>query len=149
MMSYRHKRRAFLSGIGGAFAFQILLRDFEAMATGAPPPARYLMSHWPVGTIKYLFLPNGGQLPQGVGTITEWSSILQPFQSLANDMTLIWGLGSRGSSNGGGGHEAGTPMMTTGMSCPGTRQNGGEGDDGCAGGPSWDQIYLTEVMDDA
>src|SRR6188474_3503423 len=105
MMSYRYKRRAFLSSIGGALALKILLKDFEAMAQGAPAPARFLMSHWPVGTIKYLFLPNGGTLPQGVGTISEWSPILQPFATagLQNDMTLLWGLGSRGNSGGGGG----------------------------------------------
>ena len=150
MRSYRYARRAFLSSIGGAFALKILLRNFEAQAVGTPPPPRFLLTHWPVGTIKHMFLPNGGAAPQGVGSISEWSSILQPFATagLQNDMSLIWGLGSRGQSNGGGGHEAGTPMMTTGASCPGTRQNGGEGDDGCAGGPSWDQIFLTEVMDD-
>jgi hypothetical protein len=151
MKSYRYARRAFLSSIGGAFALEILLRDFEAMAQGTPSPPRFLLAHWPVGTIKYLFLPNGGQAPQGVGTITEVSSILQPFADagLQDDMTLVWGLRDTGSAGGGGGHESGTPMTTTGADCPGTRQNGGEGDDGVAGGPSWDQILLEEVVDDA
>jgi hypothetical protein len=45
----------------------------------------------------------------------------------------------------GGGHEDGTPFCTTGANSPGTRQNGGEPDDGCAGGPSWDQILLKNV----
>jgi hypothetical protein len=40
-------------------------------------------------------------------------------------------------------------MTTTGADCPGTRSNGGEGDDGVAGGPSWDQILLEKVIDDA
>jgi hypothetical protein len=152
MKSYRYARRAFLSSIGGAFALKILLRDFEAMAQGAPPPPRFLMTHWPVGCVKYLFLPNGGAAPpSGGGTITEFSRILKPFETagLKDDMTLLWGLRDTGSSGGGGGHEAGTPMTTTGANCPGTRQNGGEGDDAVAGGPSWDQIFLNEVKDDA
>ena len=45
----------------------------------------------------------------------------------------------------GGGHEDGTGFATTGASSPGTRANGGEDDDGCAGGPSWDQILLKNV----
>src|SRR5690606_14385446 len=74
----------------------------------------------------------------------------EPFNAagLKDDMTLIWGLRDVGRSPGGGGHEAGTPFATTGADSPGTRRNGGEGDDACAGGPSWDQILLTEVEDD-
>src|SRR5262245_55989806 len=105
MMSYRTSRRAFLSAVGGAFAFKILLRDFEAMAQGAAPPPRFLMTHWPVGTIKYLFLPNGGQAPPSAGgTITEFSRILLPFETagLKDDMTLLWGLRDSGSAGGGG-----------------------------------------------
>jgi hypothetical protein len=151
MKSYRYARRAFLSSIGGAFALKIMLRNFEAMAQDATSPPRFLMTHWPVGTSKYLFLPNGGQAPSGVGSISEFSGILKPFADagLKDDMTLIWGLRDTGEAGGGGGHESGTPMTTTGASCPGTRQNGGEGDDGVAGGPSWDQILLEEVTDDA
>ncbi len=151
MRSYRFARRSFMAGIGGAFGLKILLRDFEAMAQGLAPPSRFLMAHWPVGTLKWAFLPNGGAKPAGVGSITEFSEILKPFETagLKNDMSLIWGLRDTGSAGGGGGHESGTPMATTGASCPGTRQNGGEGDDGVAGGPSWDQILLEEVKDDA
>jgi hypothetical protein len=151
MKSYRFSRRAFLSSVGGAFALHIMLRNFEAMAQGATSPPRFLMTHWPVGTVKYLFLPNGGGAPSGVGSITEFSGILKPFETagLGPDMSLIWGLRDTGNSGGGGGHEAGTPMTTTGTSCPGTRQNGGEGDDGVAGGPSWDQVFLEETLDDA
>lgn len=151
MRSYRMARRSFMSAVGGAFALKILLRDFEAMAQGVAAPPRFLMTHWPVGTLKWAFLPNDGVKPNGVGTITKFSPILQPFADagLAQDMTLIWGLRDSGNPGGGGGHESGTPMTTTGASCPGTRQNGGEGDDGVAGGPSWDQILLEEVKDDA
>jgi hypothetical protein len=145
MMPYRNTRRAFLAGVGGAFALKILLRNFEAMAQGATSPPRFLLTHWPVGTVKYLFVP------QGSGTITQFSRILEPFNAagLKDDMTLIWGLRDVGQASGGGGHEAGTPFATTGANSPGTRRNGGEGDDACAGGPSWDQILLTEVADDA
>jgi hypothetical protein len=151
MKSYRYARRSFMASVGGAFALKILLRDFEAMAAGVAAPPRFLMTHWPVGTLKWAFLPNGGQKPSGVGTITQFSPILQPFKDagLVSDMSLIWGLRDAGNANGGGGHEAGTPMTTTGNGCPGTRQNGGEGDDGVAGGPSWDQILLERVKDDA
>jgi hypothetical protein len=150
MRNYRVARRSFLAAVGGAFALRILLRNFEAQAQGLGAPPRFLMTHWPVGTLKWAFLPNGGQKPDGIGTITQWSQILQPFADagLQDDMTLIWGLRDTGESNGGGGHEAGTPMTTTGTSCPGTRRNGGEGDDGVAGGPSWDQILLEEVKDE-
>jgi hypothetical protein len=152
MRSYRLARRSFLTAVGGAFGLRILLRNFEAQAQGMVAPPRFLMTHWPVGTLKWAFLPNGGQAPAGgMGTITQWSPILQPFMDagLANDMTLLWGFRDQGNAGGGGGHESGTPMTTTGANCPGTRQNGGEGDDGCAGGPSWDQILLEEVKDDA
>src|SRR5262245_24312529 len=148
--SYRFARRSFLAGLGGAFALKIMLRDFEAMAQGMKSPPRFLMMHWPVGTIKHQFLPNGMQKPQGVGSITQWSPILQPFQTkgLAGDMSLFWGLRDEGPTNGAGGHEGGTPMSSTGTGCPGTRSNGGEADDGVAGGPSWEQIILENVKDD-
>jgi hypothetical protein len=150
LRSYRFARRSFLSGIGAAFGLRIMLQDFEAMAQGAGAPPRFLMMHWPVGTIKYQFLPNGGVKPNGVGTITQWSPILQPFfdAGLADQVSLFWGLGDMGPTNGAGGHEGGTPMTTTGTGCPGTRKNGGESDDGVAGGPSWDQIILKDVKDD-
>ncbi|HEX2876378.1 MAG TPA: DUF1552 domain-containing protein [Polyangiaceae bacterium] len=149
--SYRVARRSFLAGIGGAFGLKILLNDFEAMAQGMTSPPRFLMMHWPVGTIKHKFLPNGGAKPSGVGSITEWSRILQPFKDkgLDGDLSLFWGLNDTGATNGAGGHEGGTPMSSTGTGCPGTRKNGGEADDGVAGGPSWDQIILNDVKADA
>lgn len=145
--SYRFARRSFLASVGGAFGLQMLLRDFEAMAAGATSPPRFLVMHWPVGTIKHQFLPNGGVKPNGVGDITQWSPILQPFKDkgLDADMSLFWGLKDFGAANGAGGHEGGTPMAATGTGCPGTRLNGGESDDGVAGGPSWDQIILNDV----
>lgn len=140
--SYRFARRSFLAGIGGAFGLKVMLRNIEAAAQGTPPPPRFLMTHWPVGTIRYNFVPSG--------TGTGWtpSPILQPFADagLQNDMTVIYGLSMNGINAGcGGGHESGTPMATTGANVPGTRSNGGEADDGCAGGPSFDQIFLNRV----
>src|SRR5690349_13671819 len=126
MRSYRFARRSFLAAIGGAFGLESMLNGFEAMAAGVGAPPRFLMTHWPVGTLKWAFLPNDGAKPNGVGSITKYSQILQPFADagLQNDMTLIWGLRDVGATNGGGGHEAGTPMTTTGADCPGTRSNG-------------------------
>lgn len=140
--SYRLARRSFLAGVGGAVGLRILLRNLEAGAQDTPPPPRFLMTHWPVGTIKYHFLPTGS------GTTYTTSRILQPFEDagLREDMIALYGLNCRGIDQGcGGGHESGTPMVTTGTSVPGTRSNGGEADDGVAGGPSFDQIFLTRV----
>ena len=57
MHSYRFARRSFLAGIGGAFGLEALLRNMEAAAQGAGPPPRFLMMHWPVGTIRNQFIP--------------------------------------------------------------------------------------------
>jgi hypothetical protein len=140
--SYRLARRSFLAGIGGAFGLRVLLRNLEAGAQEMAPPPRFLMTHWPVGTIRYHFLPTGS------GSTYTTSRILQPFEDagLREDMIVLYGLHFRGIDQGcGGGHESGTPMMSTGASVPGTRANGGEEDDGVAGGPSFDQIFLNHV----
>ena len=52
-------RRSFLAGIGGAFGLETLLRNMEAAAQGAGAPPRFLMMHWPVGTIRDQFIPSG------------------------------------------------------------------------------------------
>jgi hypothetical protein len=138
MRSYKFARRSFLAGIGGAFGLHILLRNLEkAAALGTVSPARLFMVHWPVGTVHYQFKPTGTQ------NDFKFSPILLPFETagLKDDLSIFYGLDLHGlDPAGGGGHEAGTPMTTTGISCPGTRRNGGEADDACAGGPSWDQI---------
>ena len=142
MRSYRFARRSFLAGIGGAFGLKIMLDNLEAMAQGATSPPRFLMTHWPVGTIRTQWVPTGS------GTSYVTSPILEPFETagLREDMIVLYGLSHGGISSGsGGGHEAGTPMMATGANCPGTRRNGGEADDSCAGGPSWDQIFLRRI----
>jgi hypothetical protein len=98
--------------------------------------------HWPVGTVRFHFLPVGGR------TDFATSRILAPFEAagLRDDISILYGLTHNGiDAGGGGGHEAGTPMASTGAHCPGTRRNGGEADDSSAGGPSWDQILLNRV----
>ncbi len=141
MRSYRFARRSFLAGIGGAFGLKVLLQDLEAMAQGATSPPRFLLTHWPVGTLRKRYLPSGS------GSTYTISPILKPFEDagLRNDMTIFYGFMDRLQCPGGGGHEAGTPFTTTCASAPGTRQNGGEADDGVAGGPSFDQIFLKHV----
>jgi hypothetical protein len=140
--AYRFARRAFLAGTGGALGLRILLRDLEAAAEGAVSPARFVLAHWPQGTLKYRFQPTGA------GSAYTASPIIQPFEDagLRGDMTVFWGFSDGHlSSPGGGGREAGTVFTTTGCSSPGTRMNSGEQDDAVAGGPSFDQVFLKRV----
>jgi hypothetical protein len=148
MPSYRFARRSFLAAIGGAFGLEMLLRNMEAAAEGAGPPPRFLMMHWPVGTIRNQFIPSGSgtsyttsKMEQGPGYV------ISPFDTveLRPYTIILHGFNMDGIRGQGGGHEDGTPFATTGASSPGTRANGGEIDDGCAGGPSWDQILLQNV----
>lgn len=141
MKSFRLKRRSFLAGVGGAVGLRVMLDNLVASAAGAGSPPRFLMTHWPVGTLHYWFVPEGS------GRDYTASRILQPFEDagLREDMIILYGMNSFTNNGQGGGHEAGTPMATTGAACPGTRVNGGEPDDACAGGPSFDQILLRNV----
>ncbi len=144
MKSYRFARRAFLASVGGAFGLEVMLRNLEAAAQQAKPAARFMLGHWPLGTLKYRFVP------ATAGSTYVASPILQPFETagLRNDMTVFYGFSdSHLRCPGGGGAEAGTPFTTTCCDGAGTRQNGGEGDDGVAGGPSFDQIFLKNVPD--
>lgn len=144
MRPYRFARRSFLSGVGAAFGLEVMLRNMEAMAAGATSPPRFFLTHWPVGTLRRRFLPTGS------GSTYVTSPIIKPFEDagLRNDMTVFYGFtDAHLRCPGGGGHEAGTAFTTTCASAAGTRQNGGEGDDGVAGGPSFDQIFLKNVKD--
>lgn len=142
MSCYRMARRSFLASVGGAIGLRVMLGNLVALAEGASSPARFLLTHWPVGTLWHRFLPTG------TGASYVASSIIQPFidAGLREDMSVFYGF-SDGHLRcpGGGGHEAGTPFTTTCASAAGTRQNGGERDDGVAGGPSFDQIFLKNV----
>jgi hypothetical protein len=127
-----------LAGVGGAFGLKILLQNLEAAAEGASSPPRFLMTFWPTGTCEKRFLPTGGRTDFAI------SPILAPFEQggLREQLIVLYGLRHANNSNNGGGSEAGTVFSSTGADTPGTRQNGGEGDDAVAGGPSFDQIFL-------
>lgn len=140
MRSYRFARRSFLASVGGAFALESMLNTLEAAAAGEGSPARFLLTHFPIGTYRQSYLPTGSQ------TGFTLSPILKPFEALRDDMIVLYGLtDDHLRCPNGGGHEAGTPFTTTCASAEGTRANGGEGDDGVAGGPSFDQIFLKRV----
>lgn len=145
MTSYRVKRRAFLAGLGGALGLEALLSGLEASAQGLPPPPRLLVMHWPLGTLRQRFLPT----PTGANDGFTISPLLQPFETagLHQDLSVLYGLKHPFRTPGGGGNEAGTVFAVTGTDSPGTRQNGGEGDDAVAGGPSFDQIFLKRVAE--
>ena len=149
MMSYRFARRSFLASIGGAFGLEIMLRNIEASAAGpVAPTKRFMMMHWPVGTIRQQFIPMGTGTSYTTSKSQGPGYIISPFDTpeLRPNTIIIHGMTMGSISAGqGGGHESGTPMATTGANCPGTRDNQGEDDDGCAGGPSWDQILLKNV----
>jgi hypothetical protein len=141
MMSYKFARRSFFRGIGAAAGLKILLRNLEASAQGATSPPRFLMTHWPVGTVRPKFLPTGPS------TNFTFSEILKPFETagLRNDMIVLYGLDAETVGGQGGGHEGGTPMMSTGVRTPGTRAGLPETDDAFSGGPSLDQVFLKNV----
>jgi len=144
MKSFRFARRSFMAAVGGAVGLRVLLDNMVASAAGATSPPRFLLTHWPVGTVRYLFKPTG------TGASYTASKIIQPFidAGLKDDMSVFYGFTHQPFNSGiGGGHESGTPMMTTGCRVPGTRANGGEHDDGVSGGPSFDQVFLKNVPD--
>jgi hypothetical protein len=139
--SYRVSRRAFLASLGGAVGLEILLQNLEAAAEGAGSPPRFLMCHFPDGTARRSFVPSGGR------SDFQFSRILKPFETagLRDDLIILYGLAHRNRGPSAGGCEGGTVFSTTGADSPGTRKNGGEGDDSVAGGPSFDQIFLKNV----
>ncbi len=146
MRSYRVARRSFLAAVGGAVGYGAILRNMEAAAEGAGSAARFLMVSWPCGSLQYALVPTGTGADYTVSeTHGEAGYIIAPFATpeLKPLTHIFLGFNMTGMQcPGGGGHEAGTPFSTTGASGPGTRANGGETDDACAGGPSWDQILL-------
>ncbi len=142
MRSYRIARRSFLAGIGGALGLRLLLDNLEGMAQGLSSPPRFMLFHFPTGTLRYSFVP------EGEGADYTPSRLSQPFEDaqLRDDMTIFYGFSDghiRGP--GAGGHEGGTVFTTTCCNSEGTRDNGGEVDDAVAGGPSFDQVFLENV----
>ena len=51
MMSYRFRRRAFLTALSGGIGLKIMLRNLESSAQGMRSPGRLLITHWPVGIV--------------------------------------------------------------------------------------------------
>jgi hypothetical protein len=149
MKSYRFARRSFLASVGAAYGFHTLLRTMEASAAGVGAPPRFLLMSWPCGSIRHQYVPTGtGAAYTASTTVGEPGYIISPFATpeLKPHTHILIGFSMMGlNCPNGGAHEAGTPFSTTGASGPGTRKNGGETDDGCAGGPSWDQILLAKA----
>jgi hypothetical protein len=140
MTSYRFQRRSFLQAICAAAGLDVLLGTLEAVAQGATSPPRLLVTHWPVGAVTTGWAPTSGSV--------GGSAILKPFADtgLAADVTAFRGFRiSQLASPSGGGHEAGTVKVMTGVPSPGTRAGEPEQDDAFAGGPSFDQIFLKNV----
>src|SRR5215471_10136987 len=139
MPSYKFARRAFLQSVGGAVGLDILLRSFEGMAEGATPPPRLLVAYWPLGTIQPDFVPPAG---------TSWTQmpILRPIAAagLDTDTSVFLGFSSAQLNPGGAGIGASFVFMTTGTDVVGTRAGQITNDDACAGGPSFDQIFLRD-----
>jgi hypothetical protein len=138
-MSYRFKRRNFLASVGGALGLHAMLRNAEVKAQGMTSPARLLVYHHPVGTVR------NDWLCSGTGENFTLSKILAPFEALKSDMVVLDGL--RMDQDGpGGGHEKGTVIMMTGCPTRYTRSGQSEQDDPCADGPSVDQLLLAKSM---
>ena len=149
MPSYRFARRSFLAGLGGAFGLEILLRNMEAAAQGAGPPPRFLMMHWPVGhdpqPVHSRAAAAPPTRPRRRGRAPATSSRPSTRRSFARTRSSCTASTWTASAARAAATRTAPSFATTGASSPGTRANGGEDDDGCAGGPSWDQILLKNV----
>jgi hypothetical protein len=114
-------RRALLAGVG-AGAAGMFLRPMFASAQDASP-FRILLVHRPCGTVPEEFFPQSGD----AATFTL-PSILQPFESLKGDMTIVNEVTCpRDMTWPGDQHAAGLIAMMTGkkfMDIPGTSSNG-------------------------
>jgi hypothetical protein len=141
MISYRFKRRAFLSAVSGGVGLKILLRNMEAAAQTTKSPARLLVSHWPVGIVA----GSGDMLFAATSGSVGGSQGLQPFADagLGPDMTVLKGIRTPGGA--GGSHEGGTPALCSGVAPMGTRSGQQESDDAYSNGPSFEQILLANV----
>src|SRR5258708_36580651 len=116
-----------------------MLRGMEAQAQApAAAPKRLLVTHHPVGTLRYAWVPTGA------GSTYTQSRILKPFEDagLRGDMMVLDGLNMDVIGGPGGGHEKGTVVMMTGTPTKGTRSGQTETDDAASAGPSVDQLLL-------
>ena len=134
MMSYRVRRRAFLTALGGGAGLKIMLRTLEGRAQEMRSPPRLLVTHWPVGIVA----GSGDALWKPTSGSVGGSLALKPFADagLGPDMTVIRGL--RTPTGAGGGEEGGMVALVTGIGGPGTRAGETEPDDAYAGGPSFE-----------
>jgi len=143
MVSYRFRRRAFLTALSGGVGLKIMLRTLEGSAQGMRSPGRLLVTHWPVGIVagsnRALWTPTSGSV--------GGSQALRPFADagLGPDMTVMGGLSTSALAGVGGGHEGGTVALVTGLRPAGTRSGEQESDDAFSAGPSFDQILLKNV----
>jgi len=143
MVSYRFRRRAFLTALSGGIGLKVMLRTLEGAAQGMRSPGRLLVTHWPVGIVgganRSLWTPTSGSV--------GGSQALRPFADagLGPDMTVMGGLSTAAQAGVGGGHEGGTVSLVTGVRPGGTRSGEQESDDAYAAGPSFDQILLENV----
>jgi hypothetical protein len=141
MISYRFRRRAFLTALSGGIGLKIMLRTLEGSAQGMRSPGRLLVTHWPVGLVAgsndALWKPTSGSV--------GGSPALRPFADagLGADMTTFRGLST--PVGAGGGHEGATVGLVTGLAAPGTRSGEAESDDAFSAGPSFEQILLKNV----
>src|ERR1043165_612789 len=140
MMSYRFRRRAFLTALSGGVGLKVMLRNLEGSAQGMKSPGRLLVSLWPCGIVAG---SNDALWKPTMGSVGG-SPALKPFADagLGPDMTVIRGLSTTHLNlNGGGSHEGGTVVLVTGRAAGGTRTNRGEPDDAFAApGGSFEQI---------
>ena len=121
---------------------RVMLRSLEAMAQGTKSPPRFLMTHWPVGTIRVPVPADGHRAQPGQHDAVAHPQAV-PAAGRRHEPALRPHIAR--ATRFGGGHEEGTSADHDGARTPGTRRNGGEDDDAVAGGPSWDQIFLNTV----
>jgi hypothetical protein len=137
-------RRSFLAGVGTTAA-GVLLRPLFASAAGASP-TRLLIVHRPCGTVPEQFFPT-------TGTTTSFTlpAILQPFESLKNDMVILNGIYCpRDHAAPGDQHGAGLITMMSGrkpIEIPGTNSGGDpQAKNQMSAGPTIDQQLLLKAQ---
>jgi hypothetical protein len=134
-------RRTFLAGVGTTAA-GVLLRPLFASAAGASP-TRLLIVHRPCGTFPDQFFP--------AGDVTGFTlpPILQPFEPIKADMTILNGIYCPRDHNWAGDqHGAGLMTMMSGrrpIEIPGTSSGGdANAKNQTAAGPSIDQSLVRD-----
>jgi hypothetical protein len=115
--SWQIPRRTFLRGLGTALALPVL----EAMV----PPVRTLAADAPPGKLPrrmaFIYIPNGANMedwtPQEVGNVFEFPYILEPLQSVKDEMLVLSGLAqdkAHPNGDGAGDHARACATFLTG-----------------------------------